>query len=280
MKDEWISRIHKMLLKEDVQFNTEKDKCLPRYLAKYRSINEYSINSLKNDTVWFDKPSNYNDPYDCSITITGELIRNYINQNIEKLESNIGSNFDSKQKVELYDFQFSGLIDEFNGYIQNSCLISCFSAKSDSLLMWSHYSDSHKGFCLVYDISKVDTNSMIRKNLYPVNYVQNKFDLACYLDDALSPEYPCVASLCWKNMEWSYENEYRIVLPCEAEDCHPKLYDFIKPVYILLGSKMDKEDKDRIENIALDREIKILHMSCNAQRYALDSCELLWKRRE
>ena len=43
---------------------------------------------------------------------------------------------------------------------------------------------------------------------------------------------------------------------------------------------MSKEDKDIIENIAIDREIKVMNMSCDAQRFALIPNELLWKRGE
>lgn len=29
--------------------------------------------------------------------------------------------------------------------------IACFSAKVDDLLMWSHYADGHRGFCLEFE---------------------------------------------------------------------------------------------------------------------------------
>ncbi len=279
MENNWINKVSKLIIEEEPSFIRRKDKYLPRYLVKYRSVSEQAIDSLKNDTVWFDKPSKYNDPYDCSITITGEIVSNYMEQNIKELEAKTGK-LDSMTKKMLYDFLFTGLIERLNEHIQNSCLISCFSTEINSMLMWSHYGNSHKGFCLVYDISEVDANSMIRKNLYSVNYNQNKFDIAYYLDDTLNPEFPCIASLCWKSKEWSYENEYRIVLPCTEVNCEPKLYNFIKPTQIYLGSKMNKEDKDRIENIALDRGINVMQMSCDAQRFALIPSELLWKRRE
>lgn len=279
MENEWINRVRNLIIKEDPEFLKRKDECLPRYLVKYRNASEQAIESLENDTMWFDKPSNFNDPYDCSITITGEIVRNYIEQNIKELELKVGK-LNSLNTKYLYEFQLAGLISRLNEYIQNSCLISCFSTKINSMLMWSHYADSHKGFCIVYDISEVISNNMVRKNLYPVIYSESKFDIAYYLDDALNAKYPCIASLCWKNVEWSYENEYRLILPCSEGSCQPKLYDFIKPTQVYLGANMDTQDKDRIENIALDKGIKLSHMSCDPQRYVLMANELLWKRRE
>ncbi len=137
MEDEWVNRINKLILEENPQFINRKDKCLPKYLMKYRSVSEQAIDSLKNDTVWFDKPSRYNDPYDCSIKMTSEFVSNYINQKINKLESKMGK-LNRESKIMLYNFQLSGLIDRLNEYIQNSCLISCFSTQIDSMLMWSH----------------------------------------------------------------------------------------------------------------------------------------------
>ena len=179
----------------------------------------------------------------------------------------------------LYDFRHSQLIDRINKHIQHSCLISCFSTEVDSMLMWSHYADSHKGFCLVYDISEVEPSNTIRKNLYSVLYSEDKFDIAYYIDDTLDAEYPCIASLCWKNKEWTYENEYRIVLPCTEGKCEPDLYDFIKPTQIYLGANISQEDGDRIANISLDKGIKVFQMNCNSHKYALEARELLWKRR-
>lgn len=279
MENEWFNKISKMITEEEPSFIKRKNQYLPKYLVKYYRVSENSIESLKNDTVWFDKPLNYNDPYDCSITITGELVRTYIEQKIADLECKVGK-LDSINKNELYDFQFSEFVDRLNEHIKNSCLISCFSTEVDSMLMWSHYADSHKGFCLVYDISEIDANNMIRKNLYSVIYNENKFDIGYYLNRALEPKYPFIASLCWKSKEWSYENEYRIVLPCSEVNCKPQLYNFIKPIQIFLGSNINKEDKDKIENLGIDRGIKVNQMSCNAQKYSLISRELLWKRRE
>lgn len=34
---------------------------------------------------------------------------------------------------------------------RNSALISCFSQRYDSILMWSHYGDKHKGICIEFD---------------------------------------------------------------------------------------------------------------------------------
>lgn len=279
MNEQWLSTMEKLIKEEDINFIKRKNQYLPKYLVKYRNVNQYSLESLKNDTIWFDKPANFNDPYDCSITVTGKPINDYLENLIKKLEEH-GGKLDDTNKQYYSNFVTKGVIDELNDYVQNSCLVSCFSTKCDSMLMWSHYADCHTGFCLIYDISGISPDSYIRKNLYSVIYAEDKFDISYYLDKSLEAYYPFIASLCWKNREWSYENEFRIVLPYNKENCIPQSLEFIKPVYICLGAKMSKENKEKITDISLDKGIKILEMYCEPQKFKLEAMELIWKRRE
>lgn len=49
-----------------------KHKNLPYKIYKYRSVNEDSLNNLRNNTVWLSAPEGFNDPYDCSMAISFE----------------------------------------------------------------------------------------------------------------------------------------------------------------------------------------------------------------
>ncbi|TOQ62498.1 hypothetical protein CGG93_22215, partial [Vibrio parahaemolyticus] len=44
----------------------------------------------------------------------------------------------------------------------DSYLFFCLADKPDNNLMWSHYANSHKGFCLEWDVTKI--------NAEPVTY--------------------------------------------------------------------------------------------------------------
>jgi hypothetical protein len=46
----------------------------PRSVFKYRKIDEWSLSNLENDFVWVCSPTDYNDPYDSSISITTEML--------------------------------------------------------------------------------------------------------------------------------------------------------------------------------------------------------------
>lgn len=107
--------------------------------------------------------------------------------------------------------------------IREKLLIGCFSSSKDSMLMWSHYADSHKGVCIEFDIPEED-EKLFQKVIYSEerptnNFVQavrkmcgqhlanGNFDKS---DEALNKLLlePYITKL----IEWAYEDEYRLLL--------------------------------------------------------------------
>ncbi|MCI5746169.1 MAG: DUF2971 domain-containing protein, partial [Erysipelotrichaceae bacterium] len=71
-----------------------------------------------------------------------------INYFINKYFKNVFEN-------EKINDEYKKLIDEVNSIqdeIDKNTYITCFSEKYDSILMWSHYGDSHKGACIEFEI--------------------------------------------------------------------------------------------------------------------------------
>mgnify|MGYP002227506002 FL=1 len=42
--------------------------------------------------------------------------------------------------------------------MQDTVLVGCFSERNDSLLMWSHYADEHRGLCIGYNLHDLIKN--------------------------------------------------------------------------------------------------------------------------
>jgi hypothetical protein len=45
--------------------------------------------------------------------------------------------------------------------------VACFSAAADNLLLWAHYADGHRGFCLEFD-----TSDPVFEKIQRVGYTQ------------------------------------------------------------------------------------------------------------
>jgi hypothetical protein len=105
-------------------------------LYKYHSLNENSISCLVNSYVWFSSPSDFNDPFDTKI------VDNSLLQDLSF----------TKEKI------------------------FCLSAINNNLLMWSHYSDCHKGFCIEYsEYSDEELKKKKSKGIYPSDASIDRF---------------------------------------------------------------------------------------------------------
>lgn len=82
--------------------------------------------------------------------------------------------------------------------------IFCLSARKDSLLMWSHYADGHRGICLQFSTCQ---EQLFGCTLDPVVYQELHPELAT--TDTIDHEWTR-RYLTTKARDWSYEQEWRI----------------------------------------------------------------------
>lgn len=92
----------------------------PRYLYKYQTFNTYSLQNLKNNTIYFNDPKQFNDPYDTSQPIEilelkkdtlinlvfGTESSNHVRILFDKIETN---EYDSETLIE-YLFRISNIV--------------------------------------------------------------------------------------------------------------------------------------------------------------------------
>ncbi|MGR5298023.1 DUF2971 domain-containing protein [Vibrio mediterranei] len=121
----------------------------------------------------------------------------------------------------------------------NVLRITCFTTSKDNLLFWSHYANSHKGFCIEFD-SNIHPISMAYKVKYSDQFPQVEYPTP---KDARAFKPALV-----KSTAWEYEDEYRtIFLPSVSPKLNddgeslPLPLDTITNVY--LGAKISQEDE-------------------------------------
>ena len=89
--------------------------------------------------------------------------------------------------------------------------VACFSTDLNIFLMWSHYTDGHRGFCLEFDRT-VFPFSIAESIIYADEYFGFK------IDDILSGHIPDPDKMMkLKLPRWDYENELRIVNDDETD---------------------------------------------------------------
>jgi hypothetical protein len=137
--------------------------------------------------------------------------------------------------------------------LKNTLRISCFCENFSSVLMWSHYAKNHAGICVEYPTKELLQDPEIAVFLHPVIYKAERFDSTNHFDPAgiRKPNIlsPTLAS-CHKSPDWSYEKEWRLVIPVRPGDSNQKFPINSKPSRILAGTKVKPDDLEKIKALA------------------------------
>lgn len=256
-------------------------------IYKYYSGNEYSIDSLKNQKLWFSKPNEFNDPFDTNMGIIDVFA-------------------DFKDSISKKNPEF---INDFQEAVKNFG-ICCFSEEVDNMHLWALYANSFKGFVLCFDESGFDdyfSNLFSAKCvLQPVNYrkeplnldngiieeIQNDEDgskngiiskpIASFLYDIKSFDFLLEFLIKQKqSATWSIEKEKRLIIGHLARQKGAKKFEcplgFSVPWQpnslkkVIIGHRMAPKDliilRDILNNI--DSKIELIQTELNFKNWAI-----------
>ena len=239
---------------------------LPNKVYKYRTFSEYSLLNFRNDTIWMTNPVNFNDPFD-SISIDSDIslkeLYDIWGNNIKQMVMNDGRKDVDRDIYDKYKSIISQeKLEELNKIIkwmttertQHTFKVACLSETNTSVLLWSHYSNDHKGFCIEYDGQEIYNSKLIKKRFFPVKYIDKNEGRTPI--SALALDYPGLYSVLCKTNEWSYEKEWRICFGIE-ENIKYNNIQLPKSTGVYIGAKMPDEHRKTIINIAEAKSIPI-----------------------
>lgn len=303
---------------------------IPSRLFRYRPCSEMNMDAFNEDKLYAITPDKFNDPYDSLFRYDKEGLRNLVFTSITKdyLVSlrdyfRSGGNFpeqlSSVLPQELLDNMRNNLVKADDGMLEmidsnigpirellsnkideltveavksvrQMAYIACFSETIRSVTMWSHYTDSHKGFSLEYDTNhfrlrcqNCDKMNHCNKaavcNIFPVIYHRQRHDatdyLAWYIGKGMgmpikNPDI-FAASKCflYKSPQWSYEKEWRLIVSKMNEflDKSPVCIYNIRPTAIYYGTDISPINKKMLHIIAKDKGIKEYQMYIDNKSY-------------
>lgn len=163
--------------------------------------------------------------------------------------------------------------------------ISCFTTTPYSMLMWSHYANSHKGFCLEYEVPPYDSESaLLFHNLFPVIYSNKRTSvLEQCISELNSSSIP--NDVLWsiykygllsKSMDWKYQSEWRLV-SCDSMLASDDNYNcqFFKINRVYLGNKMTKQERLKIIGICRRKNIPYTGVTIEQNKYEMNDCQRL-----
>lgn len=228
---------------------------MPKLMFKYRVwANKYHQAILKNCELYMSSPIQFNDPYDCGLPFYQDptdwdaaRIKSKVEQTALRVFQHLRD--DPKRLEEECARQVMLILQNPKEWFQTNYgyrsedLSQMFGIVSltphpNNFLMWSHYADSHSGFCIGFD-----TQKLVKHNFGQFGAVKysEQIPMISILDNDLGLMSKLIYT---KSIIWKYEDEYRItgvLKPNRTVDFNP---DAISRIYF--GNRMEHRVKMEI----------------------------------
>ena len=259
-------------------------------LYMYLPVNVYSIDHFSQEELWGTLPSAFNDPFDSLVWIDKEKIELFCDQIYdEKLKG-------SKTDKNKFKRETLKTVEEIFAEARDNFIVSCFTTKNDSEIMWAHYGKNGTGFVLEYSVDEIEKCvaeyykghgfDLLMDVINKVEYVDEYVDATEFAIDTVDysinklialhnrinydkTEYDtkklAQKMLIYKNTCWSYEEEHRVFVvnfskgPSQPTNLHFKI-GHCKPQAIYLGTKITTPNEQILLRIAKEKEIPAYKM--------------------
>lgn len=268
-----------------IEFNNNEEKRskdlllevnLLKEIAKILYDKKLNCNFFQKIFIWFTRIV-----YKVTLFFVDKTKLYYSNIFIRELSKKIYNVYESSNMNEkLYEEQIAEQTWDQIREIRNMILVSCFSKKNNSILMWGHYGDKHTGVCVeferpqqyFYDVSynKKRANFPLYKltSHFAAYYLLNKEANISEKKILKIMQEPLLA----KSIEWKYEKEVRFFLLYNKENKVEKINLFEMPTPITgiyLGCKISDENKEKIIELSKKKNIPVFQFIESSAKYEL-----------
>jgi hypothetical protein len=256
-----------------------------KIVYKYLPIERLTY--LEDEFVRFTPPGELNDPFECyPILPTKEEIISIINtisqENLTALDFSKFSPEES-EKIRLnYKEKVNNSInavlnnepENFQEQFYNRSVIGInysfgifsLSRRWNSSLMWAHYTNSHKGFCIGFDKEKIssmktgnplDPTLMLQKVEYSNKRIKVPIERGVKIDPKI---------LLTKSLDWEYEQEERMIALITIADKIIEMKPFNIHLFkiphsfieeIIVGAKIDEINFNKIKEFCEINNIRL-----------------------
>ena len=201
-------------------------KLRPDYVFKYIPVNtDVRLDRIRKiimeNALFFPRPASFNDPMEA--------------KSVDYWTATLGSGY--YQEAGKMDPNIRNLLDEYR--------VLSISLIPNSTVMWAHYADEYRGCCLV-----LSTKGALSE-VEPVIYSDVRFGFSA---PSFSEELYDVIheSLLFKNTDWAYENEWRLISRVEEEYIKLQEGDLCG---VIIGNNMNPSFKEYISQLCVENNL-------------------------
>jgi hypothetical protein len=251
----------------------------PKYIYKFRSFKDEKHKRILTDNeLFFPSPDKFNDPFDSGISIRyedftkNEFLRywtdryreDFPNARYQEIRQWVKSFYNKCRTPEGKEMIAKKQQEVIKEIRSNEVGVFSFTANFKSILSWSHYADSHRGFCIGFHTKNLKT--FLEKcgsslDLAAVDYT-NEYP---YVNAYRMSDVEKTKKILWtKSNDWEYEDEYRI-LWINGADKTLKIPDGIIR-RVILGCQVSLTDRDAMISILRGRTDRISFFQAEPKR--------------
>jgi hypothetical protein len=248
------------------------------YIFKFYPISFSLVKTLLYKEVWFSSLKSFNDPFEAEFKIksTGGELDEYAHYFYSTYMDYQGEplNYVMMKYHENPEYLFKDLKDTYRDFLDERYGVSCFSRKYNNILMWSHYADSHKGVCLVFNKQKLYEN--FKKNEIKIFepediYTDKLIEVKTSFTHKKATFDNSDVVIQKKSKLWEYEEEVRFILDLSKNHKNRFVpFDTTHLEAIILGDQVG--DEDGFLAYKLGRQINDTLPIIKAQKDLMSNC--------
>jgi len=215
-------------------------------IYKYNSFNENSLAIFINCELYFANSESFNDPFDTQLKLYDALSA-FVDEHPE-------------YAMPEGDHEIRKMCLQAEAELKRTGILS-MSKVDNEILMWSHYADQHKGFCIGFSQDGLwhDFKTVKHPTDYEVQYDEPKpFSslLKRYEESNLTPFRFLDADIYqiliqYKHENWRYEKELRFLYP----KIGPVIFTPINLKKVSYGIRTPSYHKKTLNNLILSKSV-------------------------
>lgn len=223
----------------------------PDRLYKYRSFDAYSESWIVNDELYFAKASSFNDPFDCKVNLSVEATsddlfsyarKRDVIKSLPKKERSRAAKalikaglLEDPTSREAHANKILKTLDDYG--------VLSLTEKRDDILMFAHYANCHRGYCLEFTCSGSSYLHTVEQVRYSHLYPQVRFFKMNSIEIVR-------AITLTKSQAWSYEKDWR----CFQKPAGLRKVKKSILTGIIFGCQMSENDKQAIRALNGQRQ--------------------------
>lgn len=228
--------------------------------------------------IWLSSPSHLNDPFEfrpkLDFTATRDQLIEAAAQMLKRRNPEWTSHTATAEAVALYlqgRHRDEANLREIQKFAIETCHkeigLCCLSEVNNSILMWTHYANNHRGYCLQYEATD---RTYLFGEAQKVSYSQN-YPVVNIFNTTLEEQTELIFFTKFEG--WAYEKEWRVAKTTGTGLCsYPA--DLLKGV--IFGLRTNDKDKNEIKRYIKCRGHDVRYYQCfqSEDSFALNIVEV------